>query len=277
MPSDDAVERERAAVEHVMTALRSASDLQVDYVGSPDEERSMGKYPSGLTVDALIRLSDAGGERTWALDVMNLPWNPLLIPARRAIEDQLRAALEQLAADRQVSLSVVYQPPIGHEDHGTAYMRLLLDYVRRVIDGDEPEPHLSGHPIALDPNTGVDVNPVPDRPGAVELCASLTETAEVRAQLEGGLVPALVKKLAGQLLRAHTLGFPTILAIDQVGPASEVGNNFLASSTNVGQTVSRTVVQYEHRGGAHCLDLALLLTHNSCSPVYGYWPDGPEP
>ena len=278
MPNSDAVDRERAVVQQVLAALRSASGLAAELVGSPDEERDTGRFPAELTVDAVLALSDGETTREWALDVINLAWNPLLIPAIAGFQDGLQAVLDDLASERGVSLSVMYQPPIGHPDRGVTYRDQILDYARRLIDREEPDDsHLSAHPLAIDPNTGVDINPFPGQPGVVVLFAVLTETANVLELLQANLAPAVQRKLAGQLLRAHRAGYPTILAIDQVGPPSEHGNNFLASSASVGQTLSRTVIRHEHAGGQHALDLAVLVNRDSTSPVFGYWPDSPDP
>lgn len=38
-----------------MDALRSASGVHAELMGSPDEERGTGRFPEGLTVDALVR------------------------------------------------------------------------------------------------------------------------------------------------------------------------------------------------------------------------------
>jgi hypothetical protein len=272
VPTDEAIRREREVVQLVISSLRSASQVSVELLGSPDEERISGRFPANLTVEALLRLSDGDTECTWAVDVMNLSWNSRLVPAISGFEDALQCELEQLARENGVGLAVMYRPPVGHKDRGAGYRDQVVDWARKLIDGWEHDPHRATHPLAADPNTGVEVNRHPSEPGRVLLFAGLSDTPSVSEQLEATLVPPLEKKLRGQLLRAHELGYRTILAIDQVGPQSRVGNNFLASPTAVGQVVSRTVAQHGHAGGRHSLDFAVVVTRTGCAPVYGSWP-----
>lgn len=276
VPTEDAVRREREVVELVAAALRSGSAADVEFAGSPDEDRGSGRFPEGLTVDALLHLGRDGAGRTWALDVMGLPWSPLLIPAIKGIEKTLREGLEQLARSADVGLTVGFQPPVGAKDHGLGYVKSVLELTRRYIEGDE-DGRVTAHLLAADPGTYVEVDRRPAARGAVHLILALSSTPDIAAQLQADFVPALERKLRKQLLRAHQLGFPTILAIDQIGPDSPVGNNFLASPSVVGQIVSATVIRNLHRGEEHCLDLAVLVGNGTCSPIYGFWPDGVDP
>lgn len=276
VPTDEAVRREREVVQLVMSSLRSASHVNVERLGSPDEERNSGRFQAGLTVDALLLLSDQDSESMWAVDVMNLSWNPRLVPAIDGFEDGLRTELEQLAQENGVGLSVTYRPPVGHKDRGADYRDQIIDLARKVIEGEEHDPHQATHPLAADANTRVDVDRQPSEPGHA-IFPWLSDTPIVAAQLEANLVPPLEKKLKRQLLRAHELGYPTLLAIDQVGPQSELGNNFVASPTSIGQIVSRTVARLGHAGGQHSLDVAVVVTRTGCEPVYASWPNGPQP
>jgi hypothetical protein len=275
VPTDEAIRREREVVQLVISSLRSASHVDVQWLGSPDEERNSGRFPADLTVEALLLLSDEDDECTWAVDVMNLSWNPRLVPAIRGFEDGLRRGLEQLAQMNGVGLSVMYRPPMGHKDRGADYRDQIIDWARKLIEGEQHDPHEATHPLAVDADTGVDVDR--QQPGRVQIFAGLSDTPDVAAQLELTLVPPLENKLSSQLLRAHEFGYPTLLAIDQVGPQSQVGNNFIASAAAIGQVVSRTVVRHGHAGGQHSLDVAVVVTETGCAPVYASWPNGPRP
>ncbi len=186
----------------------------MEYLGSPDEERDKARFPAGLTVDALLRLSNDSARCTWALDVMNLSWNPRLIPAIHSFKDRLHERLLQLAGASHVGLTVMYRPPVGHEDRGDAYLEQIVDLARRLIDGEQHDPHQSTHPLAADAATGIEVNRQPREPGSVDLLTGLTDTADVGAQLETTLVIPLEKRMNKQLLRTHEHGYPTILAIE---------------------------------------------------------------
>lgn len=277
VPTDEAIRREREVVQLVIACLRSASHVEVEWLGSPDEQRDSRRFPPDLTVEALLLLSNEDTECTWAVDVMNLSWDPRLVPAISGFEDGLRTELQQLALEMGVGLSVLYKPPVAHKDRGAGYRRQIVDYARRLIEGEEHDPHESMHPLAADASTGVDVDREPTEPGRVMIAAGLAQTPDIAAQLDATLVPPLEKKLSRQLLRAHELGYPTLLAIDQVGPQSEVGNNFIASAAAIGQVVSRTVARHGHAGGQHSLDAAVLVTGTGCAPVYASWPNGPRP
>lgn len=277
VPTDEAIRREREVVRLVISALHSASHVNVEWLGSPDEERNSGRFPADLTVEALLLLSDQDSECKWAVDVMNLSWNPGLVPAIGGFEGGLRTELEQLAQENGVGLSVTYRPPVGHKDRGAGYRDQIIDFARKVIEGEEHNPYQARHPLATDVNTRVEVDRQSSEPGHVVISPWLSDTPVVAAQLEATLVPPLEKKLSRQLLRAHELGYPTLLVIDQIGPPSELGNNFVASPTTIGQIVSRTVARHGHAGGQHSLDVAVVVTPTGCEAVYASWPNGPRP
>lgn len=273
MPSDAAVSRERQVVHDVMDALRSASGLHVELIGSPDEERGTGRFPDGLTVDALVRLSEGARSCTWAVDVMNLSWDNRLVPAISGFEERMKRELEAIAAACDVRLVVMYRPPVGNVDRGDAYLQQMLDFAKGMVAGED----MTSHPLANDSDTHLSIETPRADADIVEVLTGLTTTADVGEQLRETLVPPLRKKLTGQLRRAHDLSYPTLLAIDRVGPPARVGNNFVASAGTVGQVVAQTVLGLEHRGAPHCLDLAVLVDRSGCSPVFGYWPKSPCP
>lgn len=273
MPNDAAVHRERQVVQEIVGAFRSASGVHAELIGSPDEERGTGRFPEGLTVDALVRLSDGSRNCDWAVDVMNLAWDKKLVPAITGFEARMKRELEAIAATGNVRLVVMYRPPVGHADRGDLYLQQLVEFAKGTVAGED----MSMHPLAIDADTQLSVEAPSGGEDRVDVLTGLTTTANVGEQLQETLVEPLRKKLAGQLRRAHDLGHPTLLAIDRVGPPTRVGNNFVASATTVGQVVAQTVLGLEHSGAPHCLDLAVLVDGTGCVPVFGYWPEGPCP
>lgn len=271
MQSPEELEREHQVVDEVMSALGAHPQVSVCLLGRPDEERGSGRFPEGLTVDAVLELSTADASQLWAVDVTILGWNPRLVPARRDFEPRLVEALRPLAVEAGMGLAVMYRPPVGAPDRGRAYLDLIVDFTERLLVGQEEEySPTSLHPLHQDEDTAVLLDP--DHPGVVDIMSGLSDTPDSLGQLSGTFEVTLRKKLTGQLLRAHEHGYRTLLAVDQVGPPNALGTNFIASPTTVGQSVGRTVADHGHQGGAHALDLAVLVTVDSCVPVFGYWP-----
>ena len=167
----------------------------------------------------------------------------------------------------------MYRPPVGHVDRGDAYLLQLVEFAKGMVAGED----MTLHPLANDADTQLTVESSRADDDRVEIVTGLTTTANIGEQLGETLAAPLRKKLTGQLRRAHDLGYPTILAIDRVGPPARAGNNFVASATTVGQVVAQTVLGLEHGGAPHCLDLAVLVDWTGCAPVFGYWPQRPWP
>jgi hypothetical protein len=274
MPTPEARAREREVIDLVVTAMASATGLQVDMLGYPDDEAG---FPECLTVDAVISVSDGQTTQRWALDVMNLSWDNRLIPADQDLRDRIEQELQDVAAAHGRDLTVLYTPPVGAADRGEDYLREVVEYATRVCLRDS-----HAHPFDGDPGTQVIATDPAAAAPHVTLVVGLAQSTDIRQQVIDTMVGPLVKKLESQLRRAHGLGYPTMLAIDQVGPPSMLGNNWLASPATVGQLVAQTVVHHEHSGGPHVLDLAVLVSHDpstgpAVAPVFSGWPMGPAP
>lgn len=217
-------------------------------------------------------MSEGSRNCTRAVDVMNLSWNNRLVPAISGFEERMKRELEAIAVAGDVRLVVMYRPPVGHADRGDGYLQQGVEFAKGMVAGDD----MTLHPLAIDTDAQLSVEVPRADGGPSRSLTGLTTTADVGDELRATLVAPLRKKLTGQLRRAHDLGYPTLLAVDRVGPPARVGNNFLASAITAGQAVARTVLSLEH-GAPHCLDLAVLADTSGCSPVFGYWPESPCP
>ena len=222
-----------------------------------------------------MRLSDTDGMALWAADVMGVGWNSRLGPAVDGIEAELESQLLPLAQRYQRGISVMFKPPIGHADKGTAYVATIVGYTSALLDGTAEDTD----PLAIDPDTQIlfSETPLTANETPVSLMYGLTDTVNSLEQLRGTLVAPLERKLSNQLRRAHELGYPTMLLLDREGGHPRFGGNWIASNQLIAQVVGETVVRHGHRTGTHVLDLAVVVQGDTCAPVYGYWPARPSP
>jgi hypothetical protein len=271
MPTNAAARREEEIITAVARAWASATDLAVSIAGWPDRDRQSGTYPPGLTVDALLRASNGASEAVWAVDVVTLTWHPRLVPAVEWLVERLQAALEAVASRNQRRIVVGVGPRIGDPDGGASYVAAIVQWVEELIQGTDPK----RSPFANDPNTYIDVRdePFTDAGSPVKLMYLLSSTTSTFDQLQESLADPLRRKLDGQLLKAHDLGYPTMLVIDQVGHEDlPHGTNFLPSVGTVSQFVTSRVAQHGHATGGHVLDFGALVCSDGCVPIYGGWP-----
>lgn len=185
--------------------------------------------------------------------------------ARRRILPEAAVMAEQ--AKRAVIVSV---RSVGDATARRKYFEHVLRLVQEALDSGNDYYDDSG----ADKETqvllqhGEFIGP-PDGPlGAVraDLMFSTSETGDLVAQLRNTLTQPLTKKLSNQFRRAKHLGYPTMLALDQLGHEGMPGGTAWLPSINSVTTVVAEVCGL--RPGV--LDAAVLATpEDTITQIFG--------
>jgi hypothetical protein len=265
MPSEQATAREVRVVRDVVRWLR---DQGAECVIRAWPDRNPHGWPTTLTVEAVLAIGEAGAV-DWALDVMTVPVPQEVVSsttdARREILPEVAVMAEQAKRAVIVSLRFVGDATTRHK-----YFEHVLRLVQEALDSGDDYYDDSG----ADKETHVLLQPgefigPPDGPlGAVRanLMFSTSETGDLVAQLRNTIIKPLTKKLSNQLRRAKDLGYPTVLALDQLGHEGLPGGTAWLPSTNAVTTVVAEACAL-HPG---VLDAAVLATpKGTITPIFG--------
>jgi hypothetical protein len=261
MPTDEARAREDAVLALVCREL-SRDGRTITVEAQPDRlppaERS-------FTVDALLRVRAADGERVWAADVCTVPLPNDMPGALRAFEARALPELTRLAkgAGRAVTISLhprLFPPRTSRGDqrrqHAADLAAILRAAEQALASGEDllpaPDDELKLQIFVHDEPTHADGTAVAFMPFVGGTNPDIT------AQLRRDLAPAVLKKLSEQLRTPHEAGYPTLLILDQVGHGEmAVPTNFLASPGTIRTVVAECVTE---RPGV--LNACLLVTRD---------------
>lgn len=194
---------------------------QTQVVDRPDRHKS--QEPERLTVDVIL---DIDGEK-WAMDVMALTWHPDLTPAVEKLTTQLTKEFgpKLTAMKKTMFLRAHVSPDQFVQDS-------LVEIVRSAIDSGE---------YVRRGDTSVKFDPWEEQVGAVWVGTWLQGSFRVQDEIFNSAGPSIAKKLRGQALRAHELGFRTMLAMDQRGSRDlKYGANYLAHPQTIRIALERT-------------------------------------
>jgi len=267
MPTDQATAREARLVKAVAKWLRDQG-TPCTIAGWPD--RDPGKWPNGLTVEAVLAIGPAGAQRNWAADVMTVPVPPGVAEGMNEATQQLLAPAAALAAQAHRAVTISIRSQAGSKGDREAYYKRVLALVEEAFRTGHDYYDASGE----DPVTQVvllDGEFFGDPSGAhgaerVRLATATGNGANVLAELQQTLPAPLDKKLSNQLNRAKTLGYPTVLILDQLGnEAMPAGTNWLPSADAI-----RTVIGQCDAAHPGVLDSAVLAGRDgSLTQVFG--------
>ncbi len=184
--------------------------------------------------------------------------------ARRRILPAAAVMAEQ--AKRAVIISVRF---VGDTTARRKYFERVLHLVQEALaSGDDYFDHSGDDKTHVLLQRGEFIGP-PDGPlGAVraDLMFNTSETGDLIVQLRSILTQPLTKKLSNQLRRAKDLGYPTMLALDQLGHEGLPGGTAWLPSTNAITTVVAEVCDL-HPG---VLDAAVLATpKDTITQIFG--------
>jgi hypothetical protein len=257
MPGDQAVAREARLVKQVVRWLRTQG-IESSIHGWPDRNR--GVWDERLTVEAVLTLGTTPCQRDWALDVMMVPVPQAVVRSIMTAREQILPQAAALAgqAGRAVTVSVRF---VREAKERKAYYEQVLQLVQAALasgddyfdeSGNDPATH-----VLLEPGEFISGPDGPTGAVRVHLMFGTSTTGDLLAELRETLAGPLGKKLSNQLQRAKDLGYPTMLALDQVGHEALPGGTAWLPSPHAVATVVTELCE-AHPG---VLDAALLATH----------------
>jgi len=257
MPGDQAVAREARLVKQVVRWLRTQG-IESSIHGWPDRNR--GAWDERLTVEAVLTLGTTPCQRDWALDVMMVPVPQAVVRSIMTAREQILPQAAALAGQAGVAVTVSVRF-VREAKERKAYYEQVLHLVQAALasgddyfdeSGNDPATH-----VILEPGEFISGPDGPTGAVRVHLMFGTSTTGDLLAELGETLAGPLGKKLTNQLQRAKDLGYPTMLALDQVGHEALPGGTAWLPSAHAVATVVTELCE-AHPG---VLDAALLATH----------------
>jgi len=213
MPKDGARQREDEILDLVCSAL-STDGRTLTLVDRPDRP---GRSAPDLTVDAVIKVSEDSYDARWAADVClaSNKFNPKVPAAMRELRQLLSPALTDLAAKVGRCVSVSCRPYVRLDGVGRReWRRRMAGVVRNIIGRAMLALAWPGGEYS-DPEVSIRWQQVELWPHGDRVLLTFHDPFPG----EGfRFADAVTQKLTNQLSRAHVLGYPTLLILDQKSP-----------------------------------------------------------
>jgi hypothetical protein len=229
VPSADALQHERLAIEGLCEAL-TAAGRPSRVVAWPDRDPS-----AELTVDAI---ADLNGER-WAIEHTRLTAPRTFPAAHKETMAALQTPLESIAQDAGYNVHLAVLPPVGSRSNRAEYFDSAL---RLAADGAGQGPGI--YPMGDDAFTIAVVSSAGDRGTVASISAYSSDGGHpgLSGQLYRAMHLTWEHKLRHQLPPAKKAGFAVLLLLDGIpAPEQRVPPFWLADPMTVAEAIAQVL------------------------------------